>query len=121
MKSLFKLDSKGNVLLAGGKPRGLTKATALDRSIQKWQFIVDHLDAGKDVQDDGATQTCALCSLYWEKHDCKGCPVLKVTGEEGCQGTPYEVWGNLACDESPSLRLSIAKSELNFLKALKGR
>ena len=64
---------------------------ALQGSIEHWEQNVkgERLDETSISGDD-----CDLCGLFlvWsdpEDKQCKGCPVMRKTGEQGCQGTPY--------------------------------
>lgn len=43
-------------------------------------------------EDRGFTN-CPLCHPFVVNH-CKGCPVYEVTGETGCDGSPYPAWVN---------------------------
>jgi hypothetical protein len=70
----------------------MTWKQALLKSIEKW----DRICFGHGSKFD----ECALCtkdktfdSKYGE-HKCHFCPILKVTGEQECYGTPYHEWGN---------------------------
>ena len=50
--------------------------------MQKWIDILQ----GAGV-DDGASN-CAYCEIY----KCAECPIARMTGQEGCQGSPYATW-----------------------------
>lgn len=94
---------------------------ALQKSIQKWQSIVD------GVGTDKGSRNCALCQRYLAGN-CRGCPVFQQTGEISCKGTPHEEWashqflahfekddfGKIYCPECERL----ARVELEFLKGL---
>lgn len=104
----------------------------LEKSIQKWQDIVD----GKGV--DGGVLDCALCQKFRlnrfldqtiygfrSKENCLGCPVFLKTGLRDCKGTPYTEWYrcggfSLSVEEiqnDPKM-LDLAAKELEFLKSL---
>lgn len=103
--------------------------TALNKSIQKWEDIRFH--GGKDI----SINNCSLCEMFWkdgnENHHgamCGRCPVKKVSGRDGCLGTPYNAWvehqykkhDNAWAPYSvqcPTCK-SLATKELNFLKSL---
>lgn len=53
--------------------------------------------------------TCALCEVY---KDCYGCPVMRKTGRQGCNGTPFWSWFN-------NQSINNARKFLEFLKELK--
>ena len=125
----------------------MTKAEALEGSIQKWQDIVD----GKAIDLGG--HNCPLCKLYADNY-CKDCPVYPHTpvicNENGvpsdrrkgdCRGTPYidfvrarsyipAVNGRVPWHDgdgydfdalgNPGTMMKIAAvAELNFLKSLR--
>ena len=98
-------------LLRSG-PWPTTKKGALDDSIRKWEFLVEHPDTSND------SETCALCHLYYgdddddrddEWQNCDGCPVFEKTGQRDCRGTP---WKFLPDQEE-------AEAMLTFLKSLR--
>jgi hypothetical protein len=83
----------------------------LSLSIEKWEFIVKTLrEHPRTKIDDGGTQTCALCVHYPD--GCEDCPVMNVTGEWSCRGTPYSAWLN-------KRSLTAAQAELKFLQGLR--
>lgn len=63
-------------------------AHALDRSIEKWQGIVDGKKSNRGAVD------CALCTKFIRNKDCAGCPVAGVTGKPRCEGTPYRAFAS---------------------------
>lgn len=64
-----------------------TAERALRGSIRKW----DSIAKGSGV--DRGSQNCALCQEYlYRATDCSGCPVAAKTGQQHCEGTPYEQW-----------------------------
>ena len=85
---------------------------ALEGSIAKWEAIVDGTGIDKGVAN------CPLCHLFSYTKDCKGCPVAEVSGDTGCNNTPYVAY-------SRAKRLSLdsiteaAQAELDFLKSLR--
>jgi len=103
---------------------------ALERSIAKWNDIV--YNDGVDNFGDN----CALCQLEDELREdedddsCARCPVAIATGEEQCDGSPWEEWNlhqqrshrgawpyRTQCDECERL----AEKELEFLKSLRDK
>ena len=60
----------------------------LNYSIAKWDYIVSLMRDSGEVINDGGTDTCALCHVYYED-GCEGCPIFKETGRDNCLGTPY--------------------------------
>lgn len=96
---------------------------ALFGSIAKWETIV----AG--TGEDQGYLNCPLCKLFNTPYRCTGCPVMEATGQNHCDGTPYDAWlrairkkaGNnpdskwIASDDQ--LR-TLAQAELDFLKSL---
>jgi hypothetical protein len=59
--------------------------TALLGSIKKWEDII----AGLRIDQGGSN--CALCAAFPDA-ECRGCPVAKKTGQDQCNGTPYDEW-----------------------------
>lgn len=96
-----------------------TKA-ALEKSITKWQAIVD----GTGV-DEGA-ENCALCLMFYAKA-CRGCPVSERSREAFCAGTPYAAWSRATRDDpndewgvnGDPERIRLAQAELDFLISLR--
>ncbi len=93
---------------------------ALNGSIAKWEAIV----TGTGV--DAGPSNCPLCLAFRNFSmggvSCLGCPVRDTTGEDGCAGTPYEKWEDLAESgqrkaNTPELKKA-ARAELAFLKSL---
>lgn len=70
----------------------MTNEEAIDKSIEKWREI--ELKGGVDNGSDN----CALCEKYADGGDdycmCYKCPVFLETGNDNCQGTPFELWRN---------------------------
>lgn len=91
---------------------------ALHGSIAKWEAIVG------GTGGDTGPQNCPLCKLFWIKgprgglmpNSCLGCPVMQRTGQQGCGGTPYDIYDDNAYD-AEELQ-DIAEEELAFLKSL---
>jgi hypothetical protein len=100
----------------------ISKATSnikiLDKSIEKWQFIVDILDLGLVINCDGGRFTCALCLKYAMNgaYGCNGCPIYAETGARGCVGTPYDDFHKKREVES---QIKLALDEVRFLTRLK--
>jgi len=99
----------------------ISKATSnvkiLDKSIEKWQFIVDILNLGVAIGQDGGRFTCALCEKYIEQ-DCQGCPVYTETGHQGCVGTPYDDFHETNEDNIEG-QTELALAEVRFLTRLR--
>ena len=88
--------------------------TALELSIQKWEFIVECIKSGQAVKSDGSSNgTCALCADF-SMLGCNGCPVKEAIGNSGCIDTPYNDWY-----PPHPISLDIAEAELEFLKGLR--
>ena len=103
---------------------------ALKNSIKrKWEKIVRSSRAL-----DKAGDNCSLCGRFggFEDDTCKfeneRCPVFKKTGQEECNGSPYENWtshlrnvhGYDYKHREPGCKecMRLAKAELAFLKTL---
>lgn len=97
---------------------------ALRGSIAKWEAIVE-----KRGEDNGCGN-CPLCLKFNRMHttgarhrysneddspppsNCAGCPVAEATGQDYCDGSPYERYGTLTRPHG------VAVEELAFLKSL---
>lgn len=100
---------------------------ALKGSIKKWERIVKTTTA----KDDGI-HNCPLCKLFhstmsknYLSESCLACPIYNKTNVFFCNETPYQEWTShhnktednhryAGCKEC----LTLAKSELKFLKSL---
>lgn len=78
----------------------------LEASIQKWEYVVEHIN---EIENDAGVETCGLCEKY---SLCNFCPVMEQTGISCCRGTPYMTFHK---DKS----LENAQAELDFLKSLR--
>ena len=54
----------------------LSSEQLLNYSIAKWDYIVSLMRDSGEVINDGGTDTCALCHVYYVD-DCEGCPIFK--------------------------------------------
>lgn len=103
--------------------------TALQKSIRKWKRIAAGRAASRGIKG------CALCHEFRPHYTvefgdlCKGCPVMAVTGKDGCEGSPYDVWTShmendhgsprdLKIQDDCAMCKEIAIAEYNFLRAL---
>jgi hypothetical protein len=62
-------------------------------SILKWERLADNTD--KDAEEGD----CALCTAYYKQSTnrdnyCKGCPIKESTGQQFCEGSPYDTWND---------------------------
>jgi hypothetical protein len=104
---------------------------ALEKSIKKWEAIVDGTGCDKGPGN------CNLCRLFYLwKNCCEGCPVKEKTKFKYCERTPYQdfqdhIDGCKICqDESTEkwypgkapgcdIGREIAQREVDFLKGLR--
>jgi len=89
---------------------------ALRESIAKWEknSRIRNIENAKIGPD-----SCALCSLFYTYHRCRGCPVREETGFFQCEHTPNsdaEDAINDNCGVAEFRRH--AKREVAFLKSL---
>ena len=90
-----------------------TTIEALEKSIEKWEFIKRWTEMHPAAPlDDGTADSCALCRRF---KMCKDCPVAIRIGEKWCKRTPYYAYSRW--DEYEK-RLKDASDEVAFLKAL---
>jgi len=95
---------------------------AIDKSIRKWQTIVN------TGCDDGGTSNCGLCQLMIKQHgyvSCTDCPAIKyVAMRDGTIGYGSYIMDACGCGETPwsdigcNLDLDyqrLANHELSFL------
>lgn len=90
------------------KPLTATARRALCASIRKWSLSINRY----------GTLNCYLCWEFHTDHQsenpcCFGCPVMEVSGQRFCQGTPYW-YGDLSYQDSESYRIN----ELDFLLSI---
>lgn len=87
---------------------------ALKASIAKWRKLENgsNLNVGPDY--------CPLCSLYYHKKDCNGCPVAVATKRSRCIGTPYSGYLAVADAYGPysERTLEVAQDMRVFLQSL---
>ena len=95
---------------------------ALKASIMHW---TENVQAETPDQTRLGQDHCALCQAF-PRVDCMGCPVMKKTGQPGCDGSPYidvmdaHAWWEDAPD-SPEARaewVTAATAERDFLVSL---
>jgi len=128
MKQLFKVNADGCLVWKSGRPPRVTKANALELSISKWEFIVEWLKKGRQLNEDGSNETCGLCLLYNNPKKeygpgaaCQGCLVRAYTGRQYCAGTPYYTLGIDGVDASALSAVDATTAELEFLQSLHWR
>ena len=87
--NMFEVINNGLIVTDEFKP---TIRNALDLSIAKWEFILEHLYATGDKIIDGGETTCGLCQLYSHDEEVRSCPScpIEIAGNIGCINTPYE-------------------------------
>jgi len=107
-------------LAQGRVPR--SAASAINQSVRKWEFILDQLEQGRSIVDDGGPQTCPLCWFYRQEYtecgvsECGECPIA-LAGHANCRKTPYEAYDK-ARRRSIKKRLALAGQEVRFLRTL---
>jgi len=106
-----------------------TQRETLRGSIGKWTLIVDAVKHNRPFVEAGPAD-CPCCKSFRGKRNsrrCESCPISLHTGENLCNGSPYEEWE--AGDDGgvnyspfdyrggkyPKRLLSIAEKELEFL------
>lgn len=104
----------------------LAAAAGLDKSIVKWERVVN--DNAPGISSCG----CGLCEEYNNPlrgllSPCAQCPVRLDTGERFCKGTPYAEYVDWVLKERPledsplDKGLATAQAELDYLRDLKTR
>jgi hypothetical protein len=76
---------------------------ALDKSIEFWKKRKDNSDLDFE---------CPLCLLFTHREDvqdCVGCPVMRVTGVDDCEETPY--WNRMRFEWK-----NYCQAEIDFLE-----
>ena len=97
---------------------------ALEKSIAKWVSIAEGIGI------DAGGRNCSLCITFYnyKENKCEGCPICELTGEEDCDGTPYQEWAAHHRNEHYQSKYKqalcptckdIAKKEVQFLKGLR--
>lgn len=97
--------------------------TALKKSISKWER-----NAVAETPKDYTLgiKTCALCTLFFRRGFCTGCPVQAKTGMSCCIGSPYNGADNARRkwrDDPSNTALrdaahAAARAEADFLRSL---
>ncbi len=89
-----------------------TDKEAMLHCIKKWETIVEILkDRDIPQTEISDINSCALCQLYFENDECKGCPISTETGEGRCKGTPYNTYSHKKTAVN-------AQSQVDFLKSV---
>ena len=82
---------------------------AFGKSFEKWILL-----------SSGEADRIPGCELCFAVEDCVDCPVMEVSGEPGCNGTPYVHWRDRAKElgiNSPEA-IEAAQKELEFLQKI---
>jgi len=96
--------------------------SALIAGVEKWERnALAKTPDDAEIWDD----TCKLCHLFI-MDDCKGCPVRASTGENYCEGSPWDraakaltEWEfHAGCRNARARFRRAAKAEANFLRSL---
>ena len=79
-------------------------------SIRKWSLI------SVGLGNDYGPENCPLCKMFYDfnAQSCLECPVSNKTGQEFCNGTPYDD----CLEDSPQTYRTRANKELMFLQRL---
>lgn len=115
---LAKLDDKRLVDAVGTE---LVKdvAHALALSTKKWEFIVEQLEKGENIIEDGGQNSCALCWMFRPDpfaRTCGKCPI-KQAGHPNCRDTPAIDFDKNRF-KAKRTRLKYARAEVKFLQKL---
>lgn len=101
----------------------------IKRSIDAWV-----LKRADPANHRPSVESCPLCEVYHQgrflgvgdpDNYCKGCPIRKTTGVEGCAKTPYQtamnIWNEMNqedFDVIPKRWREACNKEIKFLKSL---
>lgn len=96
----------------------MTRAEALEASIEKWRRI----EAG--TKRELGSSDCPLCHLYLGNMGnlCERCPVYERTGQVLCRDTPYTEWVhtvNWRDVADTDEKRALARAEREFLESLR--
>lgn len=125
MAKISFVNNDGYIELRGKFPKIMSLKQAIRFSGEKHEFVLAQLQSGSIVEDDGNSDTCALC-LYAERiydrcdemvNSCLACPICHKAGEIDCKGTPY--W-DIQYDKwkDGSFRIPNVRKQVVFLKKL---
>ena len=96
---------------------------AFNKSIVKWELIIDGYIQPKGTTDGS---TCGLCDMFYNRiedhHICAFCPINIISGYPECEYSPYEDWSTYYGMNNKSdilIARDFAKEELKLLKKLK--
>ena len=111
------VNNNGHVETKRDFPKRMTWKKALKLSIEKWEFILNELKAGRESDTD--SKYCALCYRAYISNDegiwcSERCPVVKRTNQKLCRGTPYHRI-RLGFGGFP---IKNVQAEIDFLKSL---
>ena len=99
------------------KPMSKRALKALKASIKHWENLPK-----STCNDFPSARHCALCRLYNNEQEpkncCMGCPIYKVTGEAGCECTPYTVAAKVFWDRGRMSPAFKKHSKLQLLETL---
>jgi len=89
---------------------------ALKESIEHWKRVV-----ASPLTEKLGPENCALCKLFLLNkngflHSCRGCPIYASTGQQFCNGTPYDTYAVVDMRDPESV--IFAQRELDFLISL---
>lgn len=90
---------------------------ALKESIEHWKRVV-----ASPLTEKIGPEECALCKLFLLNkngllHSCRGCPIYASTGQQFCNGTPYDTCANYMYIRNFHFLIH-AQRELDFLISL---
>ena len=108
----------GQIRLKRPFPKRMSWAKALELSIQKWEFVLEELDAERRANTTWPIDEC-LCALCEKSYRMEGlwcnsqCPVSEKTYQILCRGTPYP-----DIDISSPDIIDVV-DEIDFLKSLR--
>lgn len=77
-----------------GVTPGADMCALIHLSIQKWEYIVAHIETTATPLRDGGPTTCALCFRFYRDPRCTGCPIAARTQRSACQNTPYDKYAS---------------------------
>ena len=74
-------------------------------------------------KEEQGPKDCALCQVYNNRSDCKGCPIVEQTGYPLCKGTPYDDYDNFlgSYEEDIISARDAMVDEIEFLISLLSR
>ncbi len=105
----------------------MTNKQARRKCVNHWKRMLKlTVEDIRNEKEAPIAENCAFCNLYFDLgvDGCTGCPVMKKTGEQYCDNTPYgkasSIYNKIQFGSKTSIRpfYKAVQKEIDFLEAL---